>query len=150
MKRIYLILFLLLAIALPGMAQKREKNRDEMRKEILDFKLKFLAQEMELTPEQQQKFFPLYTQMENERFELYREASRAEKKVKEASATEEDYAAAAEMSSSAKLKEAQIEEKYNEKFKAFLSPKQMYKMKEAEEKFRKKMREMRKGSGKKK
>ena len=51
----------------------------------------------------------------------------------------------------AKAEDAAIEKSYDEKFSQFLSQKQIYKMKTAENEFRKKMQEMRnkKGHGRK-
>lgn len=151
MKKTYLLLFLAFLLAIPGYAQKRQKSQEDMKREILDFKLKFLAQEMDLKEDQQKQFFELYSQMESEKYGLYKEARKAEKKVKEdPNASDEDFQRAAEMTSEAKMKEAKIEEKYNEKFKTFLSPKQMYAMKQAEDKFREKLREMKKDRERKK
>ena len=50
----------------------------------------------------------------------------------------------------AKEKDAELSKKYDDKFSKFLSPKQLYKMKEAEESFRRKMQEMRRKKSKKK
>ena len=44
---------------------------------------------------------------------------------------------------SAKAKDAEISKRYEEKFAKLLTPKQRYKLKDAEESFRKKMQEMR-------
>lgn len=76
-------------------------------------------------------------------------AWKLERKVKRSKdATESDYEAAAEAMSKAKIEDAKIEKEYDEKFSEFLSQKQIYKMKTAENEFRKKMQEMRNKRGK--
>lgn len=126
-------------------AQERGgKSREQMMKELWDFKLKFLAQEMELQDDQKDRFFELYGEMSSRRRDCMMEAWKLEKKVKkDKDASESDYEAAAEAMSKAKARDAEIEKEYDEKFSGFLSQKQIYKMKAAENEFRKKMQEMR-------
>lgn len=99
---------------------------------------------MELTPEQQEKFVPLYNEMSEKRRQCMKAAWRLEKKVKNSpDATEADYEAAADAMNKAKAEDAAIEKTYDDKFSQFLSQKQIYKMKAAEMEFRKKLEEMR-------
>lgn len=144
----YLILFLLAFFAMsPIVAQRKDgdrKSKHEMMKELHEFKLKFLAQEMDLKEDQQTRFFEIYNQMSEERHKLFRETRQLEKKVKEnKNASDADYQAVSAAITAAKEKDAALEKKYDEKFSTFLSQKQIFKMKAAEEKFREKMREMR-------
>ena len=65
-------------------------------------------------------------------------------------ATEEDYQKVTDSMNKAKAEAASIEKEYDEKFAEFLSQKQIFKMKSAENEFRQKMEEMRhnkKGKG---
>lgn len=144
-KIIYMLIMTLLACILPGYAQdKPKKSRAEMHKEMVEFKTKYIAQEMELTDEQKEKFAPLYEQMDRERWQLFRETRALEKKLKnDKTATDADYEAAVKAVNEAKEKGAEIEKNYNEKFKKFLSAKQLYKMKEAEDAFNQRMMKMR-------
>lgn len=121
----------------------KRKNREEMRKEIEEFKMKFIAQEMDLKEDQQKRFFELYSQMNEERSNLYKQIMKDERKLKkDPNASEEDYAAVSRAMTQAKEKDADLEKAYDEKFAAFLTNKQIYKMKVAEEKFRRKLQEM--------
>lgn len=123
---------------------KHHKPHDEMRKEVLEFKLKFLAQEMELREDQQKEFVTLYSQMDDEKQKLFRHTRDLERKIDKASAaSDEEYEAVSRGLIEAKEKDAAIERKYDEKFAKFLTPKQRFKMKAAEEKFRRKMHDMR-------
>lgn len=63
MKYKYLILTLTL-LFIPALCFARKGN-DE--KQLMEYKLKFLAQEMDLKPDQQQRFVDLYTRMTAEK-----------------------------------------------------------------------------------
>lgn len=143
MNRLYLIVLLVLAGLMPVMAQTKGKSRAEMRREVREFKLKFLAQEMELKEEQQKKFFELYNQMDDEKVSLFKETRALEKKLQDGNATDAEYESVSKAITEAKEKDAEIDRRYDEKFSTFLSPKQIFKMKAAEDKFRNKMHEMR-------
>jgi len=110
----------------------------------MEFKLKFLAQEMELKGDQKEKFVATYTSMMDEKKKIFLEIKALEKKINEnENATEEEYETVSEAISNAKIRIAEIESKYDEKFSKFLSSKQIFKMKSAEDKFRDKMNQMR-------
>lgn len=145
MKKYIILLIASIFAILPADAQQRKgKDHDAMFKEVQDFKLKFLAQEMELREDQQKKFFELYNQMSDEKGKLFRETKNLEKKLTDSKdASDSEYEAVSKAITAAKEKDAEIEKKYDEKFSQFLSAKQVFKMKEAEGKFRDKMREMR-------
>lgn len=136
-------IFMLLATVF-ATAQEHKRSREEMRREILEFKMKFLAQEMELKADQQQKFFDLYSRMEEEKFKAFHDACKMERELKKKKdASEAEYQAAHEAMERSKEKIAEIEKHYDRQFAEFLTRKQIFKMKEAEDKFRMKMREMR-------
>jgi len=124
--------------------RKKGKTREEMRKELREFKMKFIAQEIDLKEEQQKQFFELYDRMSEERMKVFEETRRLQRKVKrDAKASDEDYAAVSRAITEAKEKDAAIEKRYDAEFSTILSSKQIFKMKGAEEKFMRKMREMR-------
>lgn len=144
MRKIYLILILSAMCILPAFSQKHGKSdREAMRKEVMDFKLKFLAQEMELKKDQQKKFFELYTQMSEEKHGIFKETRAMEKRLEKNGGTDAEYEAMTRSLTKAKEKDAEIDKKYDDKFSEFLSPKQIFKMKSAEDKFRKKIQQMR-------
>lgn len=110
------------------------------KKEMREFKLKFLAQEMELQEEQQKQFVTLYTQMTDEKDAVMRKAHKVSKKIGDAdNATEEECRQANEALLKCRDQDLAIEKKYDEKFRTFLTQKQIYKMKNAERKFREKL-----------
>lgn len=151
MKKIILLLLACVLVSGSCFAQdNKKKSRQEMWKELQEFKLKFLAQEMELDESQTQKFFDLYNQMSEEKGKIFKETISLERKLrKNPEATDADYEAVSKAITTAKEKDAAIEKKYDQQFSKFLSPKQIYKMKGAEEKFRQQMQKMRKNDRKK-
>lgn len=129
----------------------KASKRCEMAREVQEFKLKFLAQEMELRDDQQKRFFDLYNAMSEEKFKVFTEVRRLESQIKNnPNATEAEYAAVSEAITKAKARDAEIEKKYDDQFSTFLTKKQIFKMKAAEDKFRRKMHEMNKQTRKRK
>lgn len=146
MKHIYLILFFLLTGVFSLSADPHDgKSREDKMKEMLEFKMKYLAQEMDLKGDQRKEFFKIYKEMADEKRDASREADNLARKIKKEgdNASEEDYQKLTAAMNEAQTKTAAIDKKYDEKFSEFLSSKQIYKMKEAEKAFRKKLEDMR-------
>lgn len=145
MKKLLLIITMALCLCLPGYSQhKSKKSREELRKEYREYKMKVLAQEMDLKADQQKKFFELYNQMSDERHSVRHGLNDLNKKLKEGkNLSEEEYERLNQAVTEARDKDNEIEKKYDAEFKKFLTGKQIFKMKEAEEQFRRKMQEMR-------
>lgn len=138
----FLLLIFFAALMVPAFAQnKGEKSREEMFREVQEYKMKFLAQEMELKEDQIARFNELYEKMSQEKGKNFREMRKLEKSLKK-DASEQEYKLVSDKISECKVKDAEIDKEYDAKFATFLSQKQIYKMKAAEEKFRKKMMEM--------
>ena len=89
--------------------------------------------------------------MSEEKFKVFTEVRRLESQLKNnPNATEAEYAAVSDAITKAKARDAEIEKKYDDQFSTFLTKKQIFKMKAAEDKFRRKMHEMNKHNRKKK
>lgn len=122
---------------------KSDAEKEKMWKEMQEFKMKFLAQEIDLKEDQKKEFFELYDEMSSKRAQCYKNARDLERKLKKnKDASEQEYQDATEAMKKAAAESAEIEKVYDEKFSTFLTPKQIYKLKEAEQEFRKKMEEM--------
>lgn len=146
MKKIILLIAVLISGISFSFAQDEEPGRrDKMFREVQEFKMKYLAQEMDLSDVQKKKFFELYEEMTKSRQECYKDAISLDRKLKSApeEAKEEEYEQVTEAFSKANSEWSVIENQYNEKFAEFLTPKQIYKMREAENNFRAKLDEMR-------
>ena len=149
-KHLLLILALLLGCSSVSFAQKHNgKKGDDMRRELREFKIKFIAQEIDLKEDQKSAFVDLYNEMSDKRNEVMRDAWKMERALKNnKDATEADYQAVTDAMTKAKAQDAEIEKSYDDRFAKILSQKQIFKMKEAEMEFRKKIDEMRQKRGK--
>ncbi|MCM1369351.1 MAG: DUF3450 domain-containing protein [Candidatus Amulumruptor caecigallinarius] len=147
---LFILIFLTAFASVSAQGRKHERNRESMRKEVREFKLKFMAQEMDLKEDQQKKFFEVYNQLDDERMKIFREIKTLERRVENMeNASDADYEQLSKSITSAKEKDAEIERKYDEKFATFLSPRQIFKMKKAEESFRHKLHKMHRDKSKK-
>lgn len=144
MKKISFILILLLTGICNVFAQDDHAKREKMFKEVREFKMKYLAQEMDLNEAQKKKFFEIYEEMDRSRQSCYREAIKMDRKLKQdKDASEADYQKVTEAYNKANTEWSEKEKLYNEKLSEFLSQKQIYEMREAENSFRAKLDEMR-------
>lgn len=146
----HLLILVVMVMSIPLQVSGEEcpspegKTKEQIFQEIQEFKLKYLAQEIDLKEDQRQQFFDLYNEMTKKRFAAVKEARRLEKEIKKnKNASEEDYKTVTNALNKARSDEAAIEKEYDSKFSKFMTQKQIFKLKSAEESFRKKMEEMR-------
>lgn len=143
----YLLLLLLAVIALPA-AFAQDGNKDDrakMMEELQQFKIDFLAKEMQLSDKEKAEFIPLYKEYDEQRRKAGAEAWKFERQLKKnKDASEADYRKLAELQQKAREKDNEIVKKFDKRFESFLSAKQIYQMHQGEERFLEKMKEMRK------
>ena len=140
----FILILLITGFNFLAAQEENHHKRDKIFKEVQEFKMKFLAQEMDLNEAQKQKFFELYDEMSKSKQACYAEAVKMDRSLKkDKNATEEDYQKVTESFNKANAEWAETEKQYNEKFSEFLTSKQMYKMREAEKNFKAKLDEMR-------
>lgn len=151
MKKLFLFLTILLISGVGLFAQttnsttpeETSSKREKMMKEVQEFKMKYLAQEMDLSEVQKKKFFELYEEMSQAKQSCYKEAIQMDRELKQdKDASEEDYQQVTVAFNKANQEWSEEEKVYNEKFAEFLTQKQIYKMREAENNFRAKLDEM--------
>lgn len=124
------------------MAQDKCDNSEKYR-EFKEFKMKFLAQEMELKESQQERFFELYDKMICEKKAAFSKVHQLEKKLRSGKElTNAEYEQYQTLMDEARAKDLEIDKRYNAEFLKVISSKQLYKMKQAEGKFKDKIREM--------
>ena len=143
MKKLILLFILIVATAVSVSAHPDGNRRPDEKKlkEIREYKMKYLAQEMELKDDQKAKFVELYEKMSDEKRKNFESMRDMERRLKK-NATEAEYKELSTKISDCRIRDAQIDKEYDAKFAEFLTQKQIYKMKESEEKFRKKMMDM--------
>jgi Spy/CpxP family protein refolding chaperone len=136
MKRNLIILVFLFSFSLTFAQQNNEKRREDFEK----FKAKrteYISKEMNLTAEQSKSFWPVCDALQQKKFHLNRELREEMHRVfqKEKSGTKptgEDYDKIIKLSAEVKVKEAELDVEYIEKFKAVISTEQIFKYQRAE------------------
>ena len=140
----YILLLLLAFLAIPS-AIAHDKDKAKMREELQQFKIDFLAKEMNLTDKEKAEFTPLYKEYDEQRRQAGSEAWKFERELKKnKDASEADYKRLAELQQKAREKDNEIVKKFDSRLESFLTAKQIYQMHQGEEKFFEKMKEMRK------
>lgn len=135
---------LLLAIILPQSAGAQLKSAENLRakwfSELRQVKRNYFIKELDLDREQQNKFFPLYEEMEDKTFRIDDEARQMEQRIADAKdATDTEYEKAAEALYDADVQTAQIRREYMDKFKTILTRRQLFELKGVEKKFSREM-----------
>lgn len=115
----------------------QQLDRKEWFQKVRGYKHEFLIKELDLTQEQQQKFFPLYDAMEDQIIKLQDDIRTIERNILRggASVTDAEYEKAVQSQFELKQREAQIELQYLPKFKKVLTPRQLFKLKGVDRKF---------------
>lgn len=104
--------------------------------EIRSYKHEFISKELNLTREQENAFFPIYDEMEEQIEKLNNETRELERRVSEdENASDLELQNAARTIFELKRAEGQIEMTYFDKFSEILTPRQLVQLKPAERKF---------------
>ena len=128
-----------------GFAQKNKNNQKNERAQWLEEyrkqKTEYMTNTMELTKEQANKFFPLYWKLQDEKFHIQKDIRHRMRDIdkKESTVSDNDYNALAADINNARLKEANLENKYYKEFEKIRPPKKLYKMHTAEMNFNRDM-----------
>lgn len=147
--KIFLLIgFFLFSVALGISAQEKGGRADSQKKaDFEEFKAKrveYISKEMGLTQTESQAFWPLCNELQEKKFELNRSMRgelRAIHKDLKAGKTvsEADYDKVINLNFDTKIKEAELEKTYYEKFRKILSADKVFKYQRAEQKFARKM-----------
>lgn len=133
-KNIVLLIVLTVFSYFPLSAQDHEHSHRGF--DIEAFKKKkaeFIIDNVNLTDAEAKSFIPLTNELMDKRFELNRAIRKETRELrKKNNKTNSDYERLLDASSSVKIKEAQLEQEYLQKFKKVLSAEKIYKYKQAE------------------
>lgn len=130
------ILSLICSATAAAQGQGTPAERQRWISEIRTYKHEFLSKELSLSREQENAFFPIYDEMEDQIEKLNSETREIERRVSEDSnASDLDLQNAARTIFELKRAEGQIEMTYFDKFSEILSPRQLVQLKPAERKF---------------
>lgn len=138
MKKVVLLFFVLFTLTIYNVnAQEKKKSFDleAFRKERADF----LIKEMGLTDDEAKAFVPLCNELMAKKFALNKEVRKQGRMLSQKgnNATSADYESLSQLMIENKLKEAQLDKEYYQKFKTILSSEKIYKFQLAETKFMK-------------
>lgn len=135
MNRIFIILALSAAIISTASAQTHHpEERERWKSELRNYKHDFIARDLDLSREQQAKFFPLYDQMEDSIERINIDTRELENRVAD-DAGDIEVEAAARALFEQKSREGRLELEYFDTFKTILTPRQLLKLKNAERQF---------------
>ena len=122
----------------PGPKDKKAERQNEKRENIEAMKIGFITKKLNLTPEEAQKFWPVYNQYSDKLHEIRKKRRQnykdAKQKFNELSDKEVEQAVDNEMAD--RQKELDIQKEYHSKFKAVLPIKKVAKLYAAEEQFK--------------
>lgn len=138
MNKTLIILSALLAIlcGTPQAPAQGHHDRSQWMSEVLQYKCTYLARELGLTKEQEQKFFPLYEEMEQQTSRMEEETRAMERRLSESdNVTDLEYEKASEALFDLKAKQGEVEKGYMEKYKTILTPRQLFLLKGVERQF---------------
>ena len=140
MKRQIIFLTFLFTIFSNGVvnAQRGEGYHQDRWEKYRSEKVAFLTSNLELTPAEAEKFWPVYNQMDKERWEAQKMRRELEDKVRNAGDAMSDkkvIALTREFAGSMQ-KEGALFEKYNEEFLEILPPKKVLNLYKGEKEFR--------------
>lgn len=136
------LLWLTLVAAIPseGASRGGSDDREQWMTEMRQYKRIYMTKELELSREQQTKFYPLYEEMEDAVAKVTDESRAMERRVAEMdSPSDLEYEKATEAMFDADVRSAQIEREYMDKFKTILSKKQLFRLKAVERQFTREM-----------
>ncbi|MCZ4696435.1 hypothetical protein DWB61_17355 [Ancylomarina euxinus] len=115
----------------------RGEKSPEMRAKIEAQKISFITQQLELSPEEAQQFWPLYNEMKNKKESFHKEFRQLLENLKPGSENlaEDELIKISDRMADLKVEKAKMEREYHYKFKKVLSAKQILDLHLAEKQF---------------
>ncbi len=99
-------------------------------------KQEFIIKEARLTQEEAESFFPLNSELQKKKLDLHRKHKEDMKQTKESeSISDEEYEHLLKENINLKIKEAELDKEYSEKFNKLMSPEKLFKAQQAERAF---------------
>lgn len=146
MKKIVSIFILLCTVAaFSATAQGKSSQRRQWMNEMKKAKVEFMVQQLDVTSEQKDKFVELYNAYEGELHKLRHETRSLEKSVSaKKDASDLELTKASEALFEFKSKEGEITNRYYDRFKQILTPRQLFEFQKAEAKWMKQLMKHRK------
>lgn len=133
-----LILFYLMVGMTIAATNAQDKSHEDKRERYRSEKIAFITDKLNLTPEEAQKFWPLYNQLEQKKWEVQKKRHDLETQVREAeeNLSDKEVIRLTRDFTSNLQKESNLYAEYNEKFLEVLPPHKVLALYKAENEFR--------------
>ena len=139
MKKTFLLTFLVVVFLniVDGLAQGQQRdNRPGLGNDFWEKRNAFIKAEIGLTADEEKKFIPLENEFKQKQFEVGRECRNlARESQNKQKMTDAEYLKLIDCYLDNRIKEAQVEKEYFEKFKQIIRPEKLHKYQEADAKF---------------
>ncbi len=129
-------IYILLFLPLMGNAQKEPENNPRARQKIEAARIAFITERLGLTPEEAEKFWPLYREFAQKRMEMRRQFEQQMKELRENAANPEQQKKLVEMELQLKQRDLDLEKEYSGKLLQTISPQKLMALRQAEADFR--------------
>ncbi len=140
MNKIILYIFaLVLGMSFTEVRAQDFKRQKSFNREAFESKKNaFITAEIGLTPEEAAAFIPLCNELQQKKFEVGKDCRKKSRAIcKKQNVSDEEYNQTINICLESRIKEAELEKEYYEKFSKILKPEKLFKYKGAEMKFAK-------------
>ncbi len=137
MKKVILTMLVALIAGFQSQAQNIPQGKENARSKLEAARIAMITERLNLTPEQAEKFWPLYNQYAQERRALQQEALKAREGLDMQHLTEEQSQQLIKAHQKFKQEKLNLENKYAAKMNTVISARQMVALRRAEDDFRK-------------
>ncbi len=136
-----LVVTIVAPIAVSAKDRPSESERRAWMEEMQNYRKEYIIKALQLNDAQKGKFLPLYEAMTREMGAIDSEVRSTERAVKQKgkAATDADYQKAADAMFNLHARMGAVEAKYYKQFKSVLSSRQLYELKQAEDRFAREM-----------
>lgn len=127
-----LVAFLLMLAVIPSVyAQQHRKDHVD---DYMAQKKAFLMKETQMSEQEAAQVFPLYIELQKKKFNLQREVRRELRAIhqQKGKISDETYRKASRMINDAKMKDAELENEYYQRFAKILTPQKLFLLQKAE------------------
>ncbi len=123
------------AFSAAAFAQRGERGGEDMRQQIHDAKVSMISNRLKLTPEQSEKFWPIYNEFSEKRRSLRRAQRKVIAERRDGGLTDKVALENLKEVQELKQKEVDLEKQYQERFLSVISPTQLAELQSAEKSF---------------
>ena len=120
-------------VASTATGQNKKVNMADFEKRKMDF----IVREAGLTQDEAERYFPIYNELSKKKFELHRQHREKVDNLKKnnRNMSDTEYKELLDNDMEIRIKEAEYDKEYSEKFEKTLPPEKLYKAQQAERKF---------------